>query len=155
MADLNTSFNMRVDIKKCDAVQFGDRMRCARCDQSWDTNDISPPECVPQPVPGFLKVKAPKSAPDFLDAAAATFRERNSLYGNNYQREGALLLALFPEGGIPAIKTPEDANRLHVLVACVTKLQRYAHNWAEGGHQDSAHDLQVYAAMLEEFTSVK
>ena len=58
-------------------------------------------------------------------------------------------------GVIPAITTPEDANRLHVFVAAVTKLQRYAHNWTRGGHADSAHDLQVYAAMLEEFTDGK
>ena len=93
-----------------------------------------------------------KQAPDYLEGAARTFRERNAIYGSNYQREGALLLALFPEGGIPAITTEASANRLHLLVACVTKLQRYAHNWARGGHKDSAHDLQVYAAMLEEFT---
>jgi hypothetical protein len=93
-----------------------------------------------------------ETAPEYLEAAAATFRSRNGSYGNNYQREGALLLALFPEGGIPAITTEADANRLHVFVACVTKLQRYAHNWHRGGHKDSAHDLVVYAAMLEEFT---
>lgn len=139
----------------CEAIQFGDRMRCARCDSSWDTNDPLPPACQPSLIPQFLRTQKQKTAPEYLDAAAATFRERNALYGNNYQREGAALLALFPEGGIPAITTPEDANRLHVFVAAVTKLQRYAHNWTRGGHADSAHDLQVYAAMLEEFTDGK
>lgn len=92
------------------------------------------------------------NALEILEESAALFRERNALYGSNYQRQGALLLALFPEGGIPEITTEEDANRLHVFVACVTKLQRYAHNWKQGGHLDSARDLIVYAAMLEEFT---
>lgn len=93
-----------------------------------------------------------KIAPDFLEAAAATFRERNLIYGNNYQRFGELLLALFPEGGIPPISTPEDAQRLDYIIMCLGKLQRYAHNFSKGGHQDSARDLMVYAAMLEEFT---
>jgi hypothetical protein len=29
---------------------------------------------------------------------------------------------------------------------------RYGENLNKGGHQDSAHDLSVYAAMLEELT---
>lgn len=87
-----------------------------------------------------------------LEAATKTFIERNAIYGNNYTRAGALLLALFPEGGIPAITTEEDANRLNLFIACAGKLQRYAHNFAKGGHRDSAHDLIVYAAMLEEAT---
>lgn len=91
-------------------------------------------------------------APDFLEAAARTFRERNAIYGNNYQRFGELLLALFPEGGIPAVRTPDDAQRLDYIIMCLGKLQRYAHNFSKGGHRDSAHDLMVYAAMLEEFT---
>ena len=103
-------------------------------------------------IPGVLTAKPP-TAPDLLDAGAATFRERNRIYGNNYQRMGALMLALFPEGGIPEVITPEDANRLNLLIDCLGKLQRYAFSFHRGGHRDSAHDLMVYAAMLEEMTS--
>lgn len=92
-----------------------------------------------------------KSPAERLRAAALLFEDRDAVYGSNYQRQGAALLALFPEGGIPAITNEAEANRLHVFVACVTKLMRYAHNFKEG-HLDSARDLQVYAAMLEEFT---
>ncbi len=120
---------------------------CQRCDTSWHDAPVNHPRChLPG---GFI---GQTQTPELLESAAATFRERNALYGSNYQREGALLLALFPEGGIPAIADAASANRLHVLVACVTKLQRYAHNFHRGGHRDSAHDLVVYAAMLEEFT---
>ena len=92
-------------------------------------------------------------SPDaILEAGAATFRERNAIYGDNYRRIGALLLALFPEGGIPAITKEEDANRLNLLIDCLGKIQRYAYNFTRGGHRDSAHDLMVYAAMLEELT---
>lgn len=93
------------------------------------------------------------SPPELLEDAAATFRERNTTYGNNYKRAGRLLLALFPDDHIPAISTAEEALRLSLILSCLTKLQRYAHCFTAGGHQDSAHDLMVYAAMLEEATN--
>lgn len=94
-----------------------------------------------------------KIAPDLLAEAANTFKERNALYGNTYQRYGGLLAALFPTTGIPACRDAESLERLNILMMCLAKLQRYAHNFHKGGHQDSARDLQVYAAMLEEFTN--
>jgi hypothetical protein len=99
--------------------------------------------------------KTTKTTPDFLLAAARTFRVRNRAYGGNYQRFGAALIGLFPESGVPAIKTAEDAQRLDLIIMCLGKLQRYAYNFPNGGHLDSARDLQVYAAMLEEFTKEK
>ena len=93
-----------------------------------------------------------ETVPQKLRNAARTFEQRNAAYGNSYQRTGALLLALFPEGGIPATKTEQDAARLGHLLMAVMKLQRYALNFSNGGHKDSAHDLMVYAAMLEEST---
>ena len=87
-----------------------------------------------------------------MSAGARTFQQRNKLYGNNYQRFGAALLALFPDGCIPIIVNEADANRLNLIINCLCKLQRYAHQFHQGGHQDSAHDLMVYAAMLEEAT---
>ena len=119
----------------------GNRVGCLRCDSSWDAGEDH--RCQ----------YATKVAPDLLLSAEATFRQRNAIYGNNYQRAGALLLALFPEDGIPAVTTPDAALRLSLMVDCAKKLQRYAHNFTRGGHQDSAHDLIVYAAMLEEATN--
>ena len=93
-----------------------------------------------------------RSAPDILAAAADTFRERNVTYGNNYKEFGKMFSALFPHGlSLP----PNDYaayNRLGLLVMCAVKLSRYANGLYEGGHVDSAHDLCVYAAMLEEMT---
>lgn len=83
--------------------------------------------------------------------ASETFQERNLEYGANYLRMGPLLLALFP-GRIPEVKTPEEANRLNLIIDCAGKLQRYAHAFDRGGHRDSARDLIVYAAMLESVT---
>lgn len=90
--------------------------------------------------------------PVLLREAAALFEERNGQYGDSYKRYGNLLVALFPANGVPATKTPEDAIRLNMVMMCLAKLQRYAHNFSAGGHRDSAKDLQVYAAMLEEHT---
>lgn len=167
-------------ITGCRAVQYGDTTKCESCSLVWDTNDPTPPdckwhkcldcgtfkealgwtldgrpvcsECVAIRDAAEAKRTAPPIAPDLLEAAAATFRERNAIYGNNYQRFGALLIALFPAEGIPPITTPGAAQRLDYIIMCLGKLQRYAHNFHRGGHQDSARDLTVYAAMLEEFT---
>ena len=89
-------------------------------------------------------------APDLLAAGAETFRGRNRLYGDSYLHFGAVLNAFFPDGYGAA--SPEAFTRIGVFVMCVSKLTRYAANIEEGGHRDSAHDLMVYAAMLEEVT---
>lgn len=86
-----------------------------------------------------------------LAAAAETFAERNVLYGDNYKIFGKVLLACFG-GGIPAITTVEDANRLSIIIQLIGKLTRYCVNFEEGGHQDSAHDGIVYNAILEALT---
>ena len=89
-------------------------------------------------------------APDLLDAGAATFRQRNAVYGNSYLSFGRLLKTWFPVE--LRLSTEEDFNRLGLFVHCADKLTRYAANIEIGGHEDSAHDLMVYAAMLQECT---
>jgi len=143
--------------KKCLAIQSGDSAVCDHCDQSWDMNDPDPPACLCESaIPNFLRKDAPRlpsiEIPDILEAARNVFQDRDVAYGSNYKRFGALLLALFPEGGIPAIRDEASANRLTALMDCAGKLHRYAHNFESGGHGDSASDLIVYAAMLKEFT---
>lgn len=95
-----------------------------------------------------------KTVPELLVEAAETFKQRNTVYGASYQRYGALLKAAFPADGVPALTNEVDMLRLNLLMMCLAKLQRYAHNFKRGGHQDSVRDLQVYAAMLEEATDV-
>lgn len=89
-------------------------------------------------------------ASDNLEAGAKTFKQRNELYGDNYLDFGPIMKAMFPKG-IP-VHSAEDWNRIGIFVQCVSKLTRYAQNLTDGGHLDSAHDLMVYAAMLEEVT---
>ena len=91
------------------------------------------------------------SVPEILRLAAETYEQRNKLYGDNYKRWGVIFNLLFPNG--VKISSTEDANRLGVFVQCLSKMTRYAEGFETGGHQDSAHDLCVYAAMLEELTA--
>ena len=95
-------------------------------------------------------ITAPKTVPELLRAAAGTYEERNKTYGDNYKHYGALMQALFPRG--LTLSNAEDWNRLALIFACANKMSRYTWAFGAGGHQDSAHDLAVYAAMLEEMT---
>lgn len=95
-------------------------------------------------------VIATPTVPDILKSMASTFEERNKLYGAAYKRHGDVMAGLFPEG--VTLRTEEEFNRYGVLVMIVSKLNRYASNLTRGGHKDSAHDMAVYAAMLEEMT---
>jgi len=93
----------------------------------------------------------PSTPPSILREAANTFAKRNELYGDNYKRFGSIMEALFP-AGLPTEMGASDWNRLGLIVQCVSKLTRYTENFNCGGHSDSAHDLCVYAAMLQELT---
>lgn len=88
-----------------------------------------------------------KRADEFLAEAAATFKERNAVYGDNWQQVGDALQALFPKG--IGLVCAEDWNRMHILMLVIVKLTRYANNWNEGGHADSIHDAMVYCGMLQ------
>jgi hypothetical protein len=87
---------------------------------------------------------------DILEFAARTARERAKLWGNNYKEAGAVMAALLPAG--VELKTSEQWNRFLVFCHIINKLTRYAQNINRGGNKDSAHDMMVYSAMLEELT---
>lgn len=91
-------------------------------------------------------------APDHLERGAATFRERNAIYGDTYLLFGEAMRAAFPNGVHIEADDVEGMNRLGIYVQCLGKLLRYGPNLAKGGHADSAHDLMVYGAMLQEVT---
>jgi len=91
----------------------------------------------------------PLTVPEILEQAAETYRQRHLVYGDNYKNYGKLMKALFPQG--LKIETEQDWIQLGLIHNCTTKLARYAGAGSEG-HKDSAHDLSVYAAMLEEVT---
>lgn len=87
------------------------------------------------------------TVPEMLRNAAAIYEERNKVYGDNYKLFGHVMMAML---GQVDLRTPEDHNRFGILVQMVSKLTRYANNFAEGGHEDSLNDLAVYTLMLQE-----
>lgn len=89
-----------------------------------------------------------KSVPEMLLDSAATFEERSKVYGDNYKRFGAVMQRMFPNG--LSCNSVDDFNRLGVFVQIVSKVTRYAEQFAKGGHDDSLLDLSVYATMLRE-----
>ena len=83
-----------------------------------------------------------------LMSAARTRQERAAVYGERgHVMLGATLKALLPNG--VKLETADDFARWSLFQMVVGKLARYAGNYHKGGHKDSLHDLQVYAAMLE------
>ena len=97
-----------------------------------------------------MKLKLmPPTAADKLEAMAATFRERNAVYGDNFLRLGNAMHAMFPQG--LTVSGPDDWTRLYFFMLQQVKQSRYATNFTKGGHVDSVHDTAVYAALLEAF----
>jgi len=92
---------------------------------------------------------AERNAADILFEMAGTYRERNKVYGDNYKRVGAVMMALFPNG--VTLSTEEDYNRWHLFELIVVKLTRFANSGLT--HEDSIHDAAVYAAMVESLIS--
>lgn len=86
-----------------------------------------------------------KSAADILDEMAATFRERNAVYGDNAVMVGQVMQVLFPNG--VTLKTPEDYHMWHLFELKIVKLTRFAISGLT--HEDSIHDDGVYSAMCE------
>jgi len=88
-----------------------------------------------------------KTAADILTEMAATYRERNAVYGDNYRMVAKLMAVLFPKGVPPELVVQDQ---FHLFELMLVKLSRYA--ISNLSHQDSVHDLGVYAAMCEAIT---
>jgi len=91
------------------------------------------------------RADAPPSAADILGEMAETFRERNKVYGDNFRRVGHVLQALHPQGVTQ--NTALDHELFHLWSLLIVKASRFAVSGLT--HEDSIHDLAVYAAMLE------
>lgn len=92
------------------------------------------------------------SIQDKLKDALATAETRSKVYGGTgkegHRLTGAAMAQLFPDGVV--LKTAEDFTRFLLFSMLMTKIGRYAIN-IKYGHQDSIHDLGVYAFLLEDF----
>jgi hypothetical protein len=86
---------------------------------------------------------------DNLRRATATRAARKKVYGDTHIRHGSVMAALYPNG--ITLRSSAEFARFGVVNMIVSKTCRYT---ARGntGHADSAHDLIVYGAMLEELT---
>lgn len=83
--------------------------------------------------------------PEILEAMAATYRERNKAYGDNFRMVGRVMAVLFPEG--VQLKSAADYDVWHLFELKIVKLTRFAISGLQ--HLDSIHDDSVYGAMLE------
>jgi hypothetical protein len=92
-------------------------------------------------------LKAHKTVPEILRAAANTFEERNKTYGQNYKQVGPAMVALFPNG--VTLRTADEFTRWHMFELIVVKMTRFANSGL--AHEDSIHDAGVYAAMVQSF----
>lgn len=97
---------------------------------------------------GECAAPAPDPIIDAIKRMLETAQERGGRYGRAYLRFGAVAKALWPDG--LHATSEDDFVRLGITVQIINKLVRYT--GVEGGHQDSAHDLAVYGAMLESVT---
>jgi len=86
-----------------------------------------------------------KNAADILESMAATYRERNAVYGDNFRMVGKLMAVLFPDGVPPEIL---HSDQFHLFELKLVKLSRFAISGLQ--HQDSIHDDGVYSAMIEQ-----
>ena len=97
-----------------------------------------------QPAPPASTQSSTKTAADILGEMAATYRERNAVYGDNFKMVARLMKVLFPKG-VPEGLVFQD--QFHLFELMLVKLSRYAISGLT--HIDSVHDLAVYGAMCE------
>jgi hypothetical protein len=91
-----------------------------------------------------------KTVPELLKEKIKVFEEKGKEYGQTYKRFGHIWDAIFP-GGI-TIKGVDQANIVGIYHMLIHKIIRIAGK-IESPKEisiDSARDIQVYAAMLEQ-----
>lgn len=96
-------------------------------------------------IPSGLTDLDSRTAADILTEAGATFRERNAVYKDSWRIVGAVMAALFPNG--VQLLTAADHEMYHLFELTIVKLTRFANSGLT--HQDSIHDMAIYAAMCE------
>ena len=125
---------------------------CKTCGAEGQATESACPGPEPMPLAppsrGDAIVPQPKKKPagtaDALEAMAATFRQRQAIYGSNYKMVGPLMAIMFPDG-VPAALL--GAAQFHLFELVLVKLSRLAVSGLT--HEDSAHDAGVYCAMIE------
>jgi hypothetical protein len=91
------------------------------------------------------------NTPEILEEMAKTYRERNAIYGDNWQTHTAALRAIFPAGVV--LKDEFETTMYSWFSIMLGKMTRLAN--AGFQHQDSIHDIAVYAAMMEAYLALQ
>jgi hypothetical protein len=99
---------------------------------------------LPPTSPLLSSSNQPKSTGDILRDMAATFDERNKVYGSNYLMVSKMVKVLFPDGVPPGLV---ETDHWHLFELKLVKLSRFA--ISNLSHMDSIHDDGVYSAMIE------
>jgi hypothetical protein len=87
------------------------------------------------------------SVNQILEKAAEFFIEKNAGYGDAYKRQPKILFEML---GKIELNNVDDYERFLRVTSVITKLNRYCTSFKEGGHLDSAADLVIFSAMLQE-----
>ena len=87
----------------------------------------------------------PLTAADILESGAATHRAKNAEYKDANVLVGKIMELLFPNG--VKLRTAAEFEKWHLFELLIVKLTRFVTSELE--HQDSIHDLMIYAAMIE------
>lgn len=102
---------------------------------------------VPEPpaIPPSILAANRRMAPhEIMESMAATFKERNAIYGDNFRMVAKLVAVLFPNGVPPELVV---TDQWHLFELQLVKMSRFA--ISNLTHRDSIHDMSVYGAMIE------
>lgn len=97
-----------------------------------------------QPYPPATPAAQRMAPHEIMQSMAATFKERNAVYGDNFRMVAKIMKVLFPKD-IPQGLAFQD--HFHLFELLVVKLSRFA--TSNLSHRDSIHDAAVYCAMIE------
>jgi len=139
--ELKTALLEREGIEASDiTVAYDDRTDVLRAYAKFGIHNLWLMNCS-----GKTKFPAKRrDAGDILAEMAATYKERNAVYGDNYKMVAKLMKVLFPNGVPPELVVQDH---FHLFELKLVKLSRFA--ISNLTHQDSIRDDGVYSAMIE------
>jgi hypothetical protein len=87
--------------------------------------------------------------PRILETGAATYRQRNAIYGDSWETFRDVMGVLFPDG--LDLRDPDNIFIYNILSHIVGKIVRFKNSQFK--NLDSIHDASVYAAMIEAYVA--
>jgi hypothetical protein len=87
--------------------------------------------------------------PRILETGAATYRQRNAIYGDSWETFRDVMAVLFPDG--LDLRDPDNIFVYNILSHILGKVVRFKNSQFK--NLDSIHDVSVYAAMIEAYVA--